>query len=158
MKIIVLLLTVIYLLFSCHSRSKYYIESPTNNKVNGSIRQTSEQPDTLNVSANLIYEDGTVSTFDVLNDKNIVLLNTIIGSGDALKPSSKTKINLRGNLDNLNLKIKNGNKLILDTFIMNSSKEIEYIINNTGCEKVYITIYKNKNVVYNDTIPFHCGE
>jgi hypothetical protein len=48
-------------------------------------------PTGLNVSAYLIYKDSTSSTFDVLNDKTIALWNTIIGAGDAGKPSERTK-------------------------------------------------------------------
>jgi len=112
----------------------------------------------LKVSAHLIYVDGTLSAFDVLNDKTIALWNIVAGGGDALKPSNKTKINLSGNTDSLNIIIKNGRRLVIDTTIIHFIKNVEYVIENTGCSEVFIKILRNKTPVYNDTIPFHCGE
>lgn len=154
-----IILSVIFLLLGCRDRTKpNNIESLKVYEHNDSITPKKNKQHTLKVSAHLIYDDGTASSFDVLNDKSIALWNTIIGSGDALKPSSNTRINLLGNLDSLNLRIKNGNKLILDTIIFHSLKEFEYTIKNTGCEEVYVAVFKNKKNLYNDTIPFHCGE
>ena len=109
------------------------------------------------VSAYLIYDDGTLSSFDVLNDKTIALWNVIAGGGDALKPSNNTKISFAGNLDSLNIKIKNGRKPVIDTILFSNSV-VTYTIKNTGCEEIYIGIVKNKKTIYKDTIPFHCGE
>jgi hypothetical protein len=112
----------------------------------------------LNVSAYLIYDDGTLSDFNVLSNKAIALWNVMAGGGDALKPSNSTLISFSGNLDSLNINIKNGNKLVIDTATIGSKRKLEYIIKNTGCFEVYVNVTRNMKTVYNDTIPFHCGE
>ncbi len=112
----------------------------------------------LKVTAYLIYKDGSLSTFDVLNDENISLRNTIIGEGDAVKPSTSTKICLDGRLDSLKIKIKNGHKLVIDTATVQSDKHLEFVISNTGCEFVAIDVTRDKKHVYTDTIHFRCGE
>jgi hypothetical protein len=160
-----LLLTVV-LFFSCKDRSASQNTGEKISKVPDTIAKPVHDSATnilssksdLNISAYLIYNDGTLSTFDVLKDKNIALWNVIAGGGDALKPSDSTKIKLSGNLDSLNIKIRNGRKLILDTSIMHSNNDFEYILKNTGCAEVYVNVIRNKKLVYNDTIPFHCGE
>ena len=113
----------------------------------------------LNVSARLIFEDGSLSTFDVLqNNDTIALWNTIIGEGSAMKPSNSTKLDIAGDLQQLNLVIKNGEEKPFDSTITTTAKQFSYVIKNTGCSEVYVTISKNKRVLYNDTIPFQCGE
>jgi hypothetical protein len=112
----------------------------------------------LTVTAYLIYKDGSLSTFDVLNDENIVLRNTIIGEGDAEKPSTSTKICLDGRLDSLKIKIKNGHKLVIDTATIQSDKHLEFVIRDTGCEFVEIDVTRHKRHVYTDTIHFRCAE
>ncbi len=101
----------------------------------------------LTVTAHLIYNDGSLSTFDVLNDENISLWNTIIGEGGAVKPSTSTKICLDGRLDSLNIKIKNGHKLVIDTATIQSDKHLEFVINNTGCQFVEINVTRTKKHV-----------
>ncbi len=144
--------------FKCKSKSEVKQNDSKQVDTITNVVKSSQPQSALKVSAYLIYDDGTVSDFDVLNDKSIALWNTVIGSGDALKPSNSTKVNLTGNLDSLNIKIKNGHKLVVDTIILHSNREAKYIIKNTGCDEVYVSVTKNKKVVYNDTIPFHCGE
>lgn len=153
-----LLIISLTLFFKCKSKSEAKQNDSKNTDTITNVVKSSRPQSALKVSAYLIYDDGTFSTFDVLNDKTIALWNTIIGSGDALKPSNSTKVNLSGNLDSLSIKIKNGNKLVVDTIILHSNKDVKYIIKNTGCDEVYVNVTKNKKVVYNDTIPFHCGE
>ena len=108
------------------------------------------------VSANLIYDDGSLSTFDILNNKSVALWNVIIGEGDAEKHSNNTLLKLSGNLDSMRVKISNGDKLVIDTAILHADKDLKWVIKETGCDKVYINIVKKS--VYNDTIPFACGE
>lgn len=151
-------LLVITLFISCTARDKAPIGNITSNEVHDSIAKPQTLKYDLQVSAHLRYEDGTFSSFDVLNDKNIALWNTIIGEGDALKPSNSTKISITGNLDGLAIKIKNGGRLVLDTTVVHSSKDIEYIIKNTGCAVVYVNLVRNKKLLYYDSIQFHCGE
>jgi hypothetical protein len=110
------------------------------------------------VSAYLIYSDGTLSSFDVLNDHTIALWNVPAGGGDAGKPSDSIKIRLSGDLDNLVIKVTNGHETAIDKTITHADKDIEYVVKNTGCNEVYVNVTRNKKPVYNDTIPFHCGE
>lgn len=149
---------ILVLLLNCKGKNAPKTEYTQSNEAQQSMNKTSRQQTGLKISAHLIYDDGTISTFDVLNDKTIALWNVIAGGGDALKPSNSTKVNLNGNIDSINIKIKNGSKLIIDTAIIHLNGDAEYVIKNTGCSEVYINITKSKKVIYNDTIPFHCGE
>ncbi len=108
--------------------------------------------------AYLIYDDGTLSNFDVLNDKSVLLWNTIIGAGDALKPSKNTKFVIGGKADSFNIKIKNGNNLVVDRDVSRIDKEFSIVVDNTGCAKVYVNITRKGSIILNDSIPFYCGE
>jgi hypothetical protein len=160
------LVLAILLSFSCRNKSgsKGVVINTSNaddslaKPVHDSITQPLSSKPNLKVSAHLIYYDGTISTFDVLNDKSIALWNVIAGEGDALKPSSSTKISIDGDLDSLNIRIKNGSKVEIDANIIHFEKHVEYVIKKTGCTEVNINVTRNKKLVYNDTIPFHCGE
>lgn len=160
-----ILFVLIILLFGCR-------ESKTNEKkiTTGSERQKiiisksdsnsdpSQMLDSFKIYAYLIYNDGTLSSFDILNDKSIALWNVIIGGGDAIKPSDSIKLSFLGNMNNLKIKIRNGDKVVNDSVILHSKKNREYIIKNTGCAEVYIDVFKNNRIIFRDTIPFHCGE
>ena len=115
-------------------------------------------PPSLKVSAYLIYDDGSVSSFDALNDKTKALWNVIIGAGDAEKSSTSTKIKLTGQLDGLRIKIINGKKKVVDQNLPNFSGDHEFIIKNTGCEVVKIYVTKKDKLVFKNDIDFHCGE
>lgn len=151
-------LLIIILFFSCKNRDASQIRDWKTSETSDSIAKSSPTKARLKVSAYLIYNDGSLSSFDVLNDKTVALWNAIAGGGDVLKPSENTKVILTGRLDSLDIKIKNGGKLVIDTSIVHSDKSIDYTIKNTGCEEVYVSIAQNRKLVYNDTIPFHCGE
>jgi hypothetical protein len=160
------LLLSVLLSFSCNekstSKSKDINVGNANDSfakpVHDNIAKSISQKIHLRVSAYLIYDDGTLSTFDVLNNKSIALWNVIAGEGDALKPSSSTKISLDGNLDSLNIRIRNGTKLEIDTTVMHFERHLEFVVRKTGCAEVKINITINKRPIYNDKIPFHCGE
>ena len=115
-------------------------------------------PVNLNVAAYLVYNDSTTSSFDVLNDKTIALWNTIIGAGDAEKPSEKTKVVLTGELDNLKVVIYNGKKKVINQKLSNVSRELEFIINNTGCKEVRVIVSKGGREIYKNNILYECGE
>jgi hypothetical protein len=115
-------------------------------------------PTGLKVRAYLIYDDSTSSTFDVLNDKTKALWNVIIAGGDAIKPSNSTRIILTGKLDSLRTKIFNGKKKVIDQMLPNFSGDFEFIIKKTGCELVKVVVIKKEKTVFQDTIPFNCGE
>jgi len=165
MKFFSLLVTTIILLFSCKNRNTSAIKDSGITEVKKDLIKSTQDStsDALSkkdfkVSAYLIYVDGTQSSFDVLNNKTIALWNVIAGGGDAIKPSEKTKISLTGDLKNLDIKIKNGRKVVIDTTITSLVRAVDYTINNTGCQEVFVAVQKNKKLLYNDTIPFQCGE
>ena len=114
--------------------------------------------DNLKISAHLIYDDGSFSSFDILNNKAVALWNVIGGEGDAEKPSHSSVIHFAGNLDGLTIRIRNGRKPVLDTLVLKSSKAFDYTVYDTGCEEVFVQVNKKQLSIYNDTIPFHCGE
>jgi len=159
-KLILLILCTVYV-YGCKNKSKE--KTPDIKLV--SIQQEESKhpvppppPPALNVSAYLIYDDGSVSDFDVLNDKSKALWNTIIGAGDAEKPSQKVKLIFRGAYDSINIKVKNGKKLVLNKKNLSFTGKLGFIIENTGCDEVFITVTKNKTTILQDDIPFHCGE
>ena len=146
-------------LLGCHSKPNVKVEEVKLNAADSnSHKPIASAPAGLKVSAYLIYEDGSISTFDVLNDKTKALWNTIIGAGDAEKPSTSTKIILTGQFDSLRIKILNGKKKVLDQGLPNVSGDHEFIIKNTGCEIVKVYLTKNKKSVFENNIDFHCGD
>ena len=115
-------------------------------------------PSSVKVKAYLIYNDGTTSNFDILNDKSKALWNVIIGAGDAEKPSEKIKLVLSGTIDSIDLNVKNGKNSALTKRNLSLSVGSEFIIKNTGCEEVSIKITKQKIIIFKDSISFRCGE
>lgn len=154
------------LILGCKNKSSFDNKSSEISKANNStvkpihdsVTNSVSSKAYFKVSAHLIYNDGTISDFDVLNNKRIVLWNVVIGEGDASKPSSSTKIRLEGNLDSLYIKIRNGHELVIDTKVIHFKKSIEYIVMETGCSIINVNVTRNIKLVYNDSIPFHCGE
>ena len=112
----------------------------------------------LKVSAYLLYDDGTFSGFDVLNDRSKVLWNVIIGEGDAEKASHNTKLSLDGDLDSLRIRVGDKRTLFIDTSVVRLGRRLDFVLKETGCNEVYVRVMRNKKIIYNDTIPFHCGE
>lgn len=112
----------------------------------------------LRVAAVLVYADSTTSTFDILNDKSIALWNTIIGAGDAEKPSESIKIILTGKLDSLTVTIYNGKKKVVKQTLPVYSGDYELYVPNTGCDEVNVRVTKLNKVLYHGNIPFKCGE
>ena len=146
------------LLFSCNGTTQVKVEDVKLTELKNNIQQPPPPPTGLKVAAHLIYKDSSVSTFEILNDKTIALWNTIIGAGDALKPSERTKIILTGKLDSLKVAIYNGKKKVVNQKLPNFSGEYEFIINDTGCEEVRVIVTKFDKVLYQNKIPFKCGE
>jgi hypothetical protein len=144
------------LFISCRSSGKSDAEIKEMKEVKKVAELLPQSP--LKVSAYLIYDDGTLSSFDVLNDKTIALWNVIIGAGDAEKPSEQVRVALTGDLDSITIKIKNGRNLVVNKRNELLKGNLIYDIKNTGCNLVYVDVLKNQMVLYRDTIPFHCGE
>ena len=154
------ILLLLFVLCSCQekgsSKAGNIITIQTKNNIRHA-RNSFSKPG-LKVTAYLLYNNGTLSSFDILNDKTIALWNVVAGGGDAAKPSENTKIIFTGSPDSVNIKIENGKTLPVDTMIIHSDKSIDFIIKDTGCQPVYISILKRKQIIYKDTIAFHCGE
>ena len=112
----------------------------------------------LKVAAFLVYKDGSLSSFDVLNDKTKALWNVVIGEGDAEKPSEQVKILLAGSADSLDIVIKQHKKKVLDKTMLAFRDSVSFIIDNTGCNEIFVTVSKQKAIQYKGTIEFHCGE
>ena len=147
------------LLFSCNGTTQVKVEDVKLTEVKKEPEvPLPPVPTGLKVSAYLIFKDSTISTFDVLNDKTIALWNTIIGAGDALKPSEKTRVRLTGKLDGLKVTIYNGKRKVINQKLPDFSGDYEFVINDTGCEEVKVVVTKLDKVVYQDKIPFRCGE
>lgn len=149
------------LFFSCNGATQDKVQDLKLTEVKSDKTQdppVPPAPTELKVSAYLIYKDSTTSTFDVLNDRTIALWNTIIGAGDAVKPSERTKIIVTGKLDNLKVTIYNGKRNVESKQLPNFSGDFEFIINNTGCEEVKVIVTKLDKEVYKGAIPFKCGE
>ena len=147
------------LLFSCNGTTQVKVEDVKLTEVKNEPEvPLPPVPTGLKVSAYLIFKDSTLSTFDVLNDKTIALWNTIIGAGDALKPSEKTRVRLTGKLDGLRVTIYNGKRKVINQKLPDFSGDYEFVINDTGCEEVKVVVTKLDKVVYQDKIPFRCGE
>lgn len=146
------------LFLSCNDNTQVKVENVTLTRFKNDTIKEPPIPTELKVSAYLIFDDKSTSTFDILNDKTIALWNTIIGGGDALKPSSKTKIVFSGKLDGLKVKIYNGKKKIVNQKLPNFIGDFVFAINDTGCEDVRIVLNKIDKVVYDNKIEFKCGE
>ena len=148
-----------HLLFSCNGTTQVKVEDVKLREVKKETQvPLPPAPTGLKLSAYLIFKDSTISTFDVLNDKTIVLWNTIIGAGDALKPSEKTRIRLTGKLDGLRVTIYNGKRKVINQKLPNFSGDYEFVVNDTGCEEVKVVVTELGKVIYQDKIPFRCGE
>jgi hypothetical protein len=155
-----ILATLIFI--SCGGRTHCMEAAPKliKSKEIGGTAQSIVTPPALNVkvAAYLVYKDGSISSFDVLNDKTVALWNTIIGGGDALKPSTKVKLVLVGEGDDLIVRIKNGKSKLIERPIGHFKGEIQTFIENTGCEEVLIEVSRQGKKLYKGSIPFHCGE
>jgi hypothetical protein len=152
-------LLIALMLFGCNSNTVVKVKdvkiTPVDTIQNVPIQPV---PPALKVSAYLIYDDGSISSFDVLNDRTKALWNTIIGAGDAEKPSTSTKLKLTGQLDSLHLRIVNGQEKVIDQKLPSFNGDKEFIIKNTGCQIVEIQVTKKEKIVFKGDIPFHCGE
>lgn len=149
---------IIVLLFSCRQPNHVTVSNVALPNIKDEDTATLPPPllpAGVSAAAFLVYNDSTISSFDVLNDKSVALWNTIIGGGDAQKPSEKTKIIFYGKLHGLRARIYNGKKKVVDQIIPG---EHEFIIDHTGCNEVRVVITKGTTVVYQNSIPFHCGE
>lgn len=175
MKAIELIWLLIFSLFvSCVNDNKSSVVatagSPTNdsffNKIDSQvldsnhdsvINKESLKPH-VDVSAYLIYNDGTLSSFDVLNNDTVMLWNAVAGGGDVLKPSHSTKFIVAGKIDSLDIKVKVGDELRFEKELRDTGNKFEFVVKGTGCALVSLNITKTNRLILNDTIDFHCGE
>ncbi|HYC86557.1 MAG TPA: SH3 domain-containing protein [Chryseosolibacter sp.] len=109
----------------------------------------------IEVKGYLIYADGTLSDFDVV-DYGGSLWNTIIGEGDAEQASQNTRLVINGSGEFL-LRIYKGGTIVKDD-VITIDQEMSFDIDDTGCEKVTISLLRSGDVVFQGEIPFECGE
>ncbi|MCE3283108.1 MAG: hypothetical protein K0Q66_1845 [Chitinophagaceae bacterium] len=150
------------LLFSCTGeKTEITVEDVSLEEVKGDsvpVPPPPIKPGGVSVSAYLVYKDSTLSTFDVLNDSTIALWNTVIGAGDAVKPSEKTKVVLAGELANLQVVMYNGKRKVIDQKLPDINGDMEFFLDNTGCDEVKISLSREGRQVYSGVVPYRCGE
>jgi hypothetical protein len=149
------ILSVVILISSCNNSTKTRVETTL---AQHHSAQNPGRDSLLKVSAYLVYNDGTVSEFDVLNDKSIALWNTIIGAGDAEKPSERVRIRLTGPLDNIQLEVFNGGKKAGTHKLHHHEGSFETTVEDTGCQPVRVLVRRNGIKAYEGEIDFRCGE
>jgi hypothetical protein len=142
---------------------KYFYKSTATSKtkiIKGGQNQYSNNlaDETVDMEAYLMYEDGSKSDINLIDNKTVVLWNTIIGEGDAGKPSKKVLLVLRGNQNNLNLKVSDteGLKLTENNFVL--AEEKQFTIDNTGCSHIIIQLTDGQGMNLQKEILFECGE
>ena len=157
--IIPVVFVVCYFVYGCSNPDRVVVKDVAIEEVEeDSVNEPPPPPPVLKVAAYLLYKDNTASKFDVLNDKSKALWNTIIGEGDAEKPSEKIKLVITGTVDSIHLMVKNGKKLVLDKKNLVLAGNMEFVIRDTGCEDVAVTIFRNTKTLLKDTIAMRCGE
>ncbi|GAB4093864.1 hypothetical protein [Flaviaesturariibacter terrae] len=112
----------------------------------------------LHVSAYLLYNDSSTSAFNVLNNDTIALWNTIIGAGDAGKPSDRVKLVFSGKLDGMAATIQNGKRKLIHKNLPEGRHYYELILDDTGCDEVVLRVTKSGHTAFTGTIAFACGE
>jgi uncharacterized membrane protein len=131
----------------------------TLNLTSGDSKKSNEN---FKIQANLIFDDGTLSDFNLIDNSNIALWNTIIGEGSAGKPSNKTKFSVTIPQKNSNIEIivvaagktiYNSGKI--DTSLKEIVKKFEV---KTGCDELTISIKQNGKELMKKQISFQCGE
>lgn len=136
------------------TNSNAHVETNSQNAI---IDNSFSSNNSYKLSAFLVYADGTTSDFDLIDNNQISLWNTIIGEGSAGKPSEKTKIVVEGQNGDINLVVYQKKAIVLNkTFSLIGKKE--FIINGTGCQPLDIQIFQNANVILTKTINYECGE
>lgn len=122
------------------------------------VSRTQVAADAVTVSAFLVYDDGSESKTDLLNSKNVVLYNTVSGGGTAKKPAHSVKIVINGNLKGLHAKFEEyGKEPFIEKFADNSKGE-EIILEDIGCKTIHFTVQDEATVIYENMLPFGCGE
>ncbi len=119
----------------------------------------------------LMFEDGSISDFNVINNNDIALWNTIIGEGSATKSSKKTKFKIsipkKTEYNKIEISVQDENvKLLYRSEILNASSNAltkEFVINDTGCSKLEINVTQffpegNVKLIQAGNINFECGE
>lgn len=111
----------------------------------------------IKMSAYLIYEDGSLSSFNLIDNQSISLWNTIIGEGAAEKPSQKVLLQLEGESEATQLRVYQQDVLQgQQTFNLQGLQE--FTITDTGCKVVRIELLKEGKVFMQKEILFECGE
>lgn len=108
------------------------------------------------VAAYLVCDNGTISDVNILNNAKVTLWNTIIGEGEGSCNSSKTKVVVTGGTSDLEILIMNGAKNAVQRKLATGKQE--FIIKDTGCEKLVVVLKRGSKVLYRGKADFACGE
>lgn len=145
--------------FYLESDSSYYMEfdgTDTTGYIEYEIGEEIESQWMI-VRAYLIYDDNTVSPTDLIENE-VALWNTTIGEGDGGGPSHKTKIVLNGMASDFKLDVRNGKKIALQKEGLVLNGDLEFVIEDTGCDPVNILVFFAEGDVLTEKISFVCGE
>lgn len=109
------------------------------------------------VSAKLIYDDGSLSDFDIINDKSVVLWNTFASEGER-KASKSVRYFINGNASDVEIKISNDSNVLLSRAGVEIHGSEQVDVAGTGCGNLSIQISKEDKVIYTKNVEFGCGE
>ncbi|MFM9051961.1 MAG: hypothetical protein ACKOKF_06550 [Bacteroidota bacterium] len=138
------------------SYSDFYEAADTTDYFEYEVGEEGEQT-WIVVRAYLIYDDNKVSSTDLISNE-VALWNTIIGGGDSGGPSHRMKIVLNGMASGFKLDIRNGKRIALVRENLDLDGEMEFMIEDTGCEQVNILVYFQDSSVFTEKVNFMCGE
>jgi hypothetical protein len=119
--------------------------------------QTEAVSDELKVSAYLVYEDATLSSFNLIQNDTISLYDIEHGGGSAEKPSTQAKIILKGKSSNTLVKIMAGTETVVNKRLTIDSKA-EILLSNIGCETITISVGDSPINSEFYSIPFKCRD
>jgi hypothetical protein len=105
-----------------------------------------------------VYEDGELSSFDILNDDNVTLWNTAIGEGSAGRSSTESRVIIYGNEKEMDIVIKQNGEVSIEKKDIEIAGELEITVPETGCSSVEIILSRTNETLYQGYINFECGE
>ena len=115
-------------------------------------------------AAFLIYDDGNYSDFDLINDADVLLWNTVLGEGMAKRPSIKTLLrvqastSLRGQQVQIVVEDLASKKTLHNKKHEATAQPIDVVLTGTGCGRLSIKVLYQTEALMSHQIDFRCGE